>query len=502
MTTAAQPNFPELGPPPSRGVCVPLAPRVPVTTRVQQLVDSPMFQRLKGVRQLALAHLVYPDALHSRFGHSLGVYQRAARYVQALWVRESYDAFRTSVGEKGIAALLVSALLHDCGHYPMAHCFEELIPTGASAEKLKHDKIVVRMLEGRLPAVLPPAELSRLQDTLKLWEIDLEDVIAIITGYRDVSKIDADVVTVLHSILDGPLDADKLDYVQRDSLHTGNPAGRAVDEDRLIDSLVLRSFREGLGIHEKGLHASQSLFDARSRMFASVYWHRLNRAANRMFTEALTVLLQNDPQVFQSAFEADFFHLDDEAMLRFVAQNIAEREAQYLITPLLSISGGRREIYRRVVTISAPPGSVDPSALRRHATEPHGQICQMYDWYLEGNSAAPKWRMFDSEAREHTLRVARLSLPQYEVLVDVPDTRFRLPVHNDEVSSSYLVHGHGPPIPVRLKDPLFGANIDNWRMNARKVRIFTSPKVTEALVGREEQLANDIRDLASQIFGG
>jgi HD superfamily phosphohydrolase len=381
----------------------------------------------------------------------------------------------------------------------MAHCFEELILTDASAEKLRNDKIVIRMLQGDLPSVVLPAELSELQDCLNLWGLEVEDVVAVISGHRNLSKLNGDVVGVLHSILDGPLGADILDSVQRDSLHTGNPAGRAVDEDGLIDSLVLRSCREGLGIHEKGLHASQSVFDARSRMFTSVYWHRLIRSANRMFTEAVTILLQNNP-IFQSAFEADFFYLDDEAMLRFVAQHIAQREAQYLIAPLRSISGRRSEIYRRVITISAPPRSIDLLALRRHATEAHGQICQMYDWYLEGNSAAPKWRTFRSETREHILRVAGLSLPQYEVLVDVPDIRFRLPIHDDEAASSYLVHGHGPPVAVRLKDPLFGANIDNWRMNARRVRIFTSPKVAEALMGREDRLANDIRDLATQIF--
>jgi HD superfamily phosphohydrolase len=483
---------------------VPLSPRIPITERVERLIGNPIFQRLRGVRQLALAHVIYPGALHSRFEHSLGVFQRATCYINALWAQADCDVFRTTVDERGIAALLVAALLHDCGQYPMAHCFEELISTCVPEEVLKNDKIVVRMLRGQLPGVASTENLTDLNETLGLWGVEVEDVLAILTGYQNVSKaLDPSVVAVLHSILHGPLGADKLDSVQRDSLHTGNPAGQAVDEDRLIESLVLRTFNEGLGIHERGLHASQALFDAHINMFTNVYWHRVNRAVNHMFTEALSLFTQSNVQRFQQAFDAEFFRLDDEAMLKFVAENIPERARKHLIEPLLSASGGRRNVYRRVVTISASPGSVEPLALQRNATEPHGQICQMYDWYLQGNDAAPKWKRFEHEARERTRKLAGVEVPLYEILVDIPDIRFGLSGHNNgESLNNLLVYGQGDPISIRLKDSLFGEKIDGWRMYARKVRIFASPSVATALAGREKELSENIFELTSQVFNG
>lgn len=504
-------SFKELWRNPNSAVCIPLAPRVPATERVSDLLDMPFVQRLRAIRQLALAHIVYPDATHTRFGHSLGVFARCGKSLLAILSREENEVFRREIDEKEIAALLVASLIHDAGHYPMAHSFEELIPRGIVAGDLKHDAVLIRMLTGDIPAVLNEVHLEELQTVLKKWHgITIGDVLAVFTGfphYAETINKRADVIKVLHSFLDGPFDADKLDYVQRDSLHTGNPAGSAVDEERLIDSILIKSLERGVGVDENGLYAAQSLHTARAAMFASVYWHRANRAANRMFTHALEMVMAAAPKRISDAFEDEVFRLDDEAMLRFVATHLAavdDTAVDALLHPLMAVSGGRRRLFRRLVTIAARPGSISIGTSSRD--DPHALICKIYDAYLAPEPLRNKtpWIDFERAAREKVLAMAGGGAP-FEVLLDVPDSRFETSVHDDPNTelgrSGFWVYGADQePVPIKQKDPLFGAVLENWRINARKIRVFTSPRIEEKLKGRESEISGFLAELAKAPF--
>ena len=223
----------------------------------RRLVDASAFQRLRYVRQLGLAHLVYPGATHTRFEHALGAYHLARRTLSLL--EERGELKRVPADDCSIVR--AAALLHDIGHYPFSHALEEI---GAT-----HHEEVARPLitEGEISVVLRDA-----------FGADApERVIALIRG-RSTSP--------LQGLIAGSLDLDKVEYLKRDAFMCGVPYGE-IDADRLMDSLVIvddpASGRLTTGVHEKGLAALESLLFAKYQMYRNVYWHHAVRSATAMY---------------------------------------------------------------------------------------------------------------------------------------------------------------------------------------------------------------------------
>jgi HD superfamily phosphohydrolase len=209
------------------------------------LVDTPAMQRLRYVRQLGHAFLVYPGATHTRFEHSLGAYHLARRALIQLEAPEA-DSL----------PIRLAALLHDVGHYPFSHALEE-------AGLPRHEDLAARHLAsgGPLAAALeaigvsPPVLLALIQGTSR---------------------------SPLGGIVSGSLDVDKLDYLSRDATMCGVPYG-VIDVDRLLTALTLDAAGRGLAIHAKGLAALESLLFAKYQMYRNVYWHHAVRSATSMF---------------------------------------------------------------------------------------------------------------------------------------------------------------------------------------------------------------------------
>ncbi|HEY2882830.1 MAG TPA: HD domain-containing protein, partial [Pirellulales bacterium] len=172
---------------------------VPLTDRVRHLIDTPEFRRLAGVSQVGLVALVYPAAHHSRFEHSLGVYRLALLYLQQL----SYDErFSTAISQVDAELFMVAALLHDLGHWPFCHPIEDLRLPGVPHHELFANSF---LLEGEIADVLRGE-----------WNINPREVVTLLSEKpRDLR------MRILSSLLSGPIDIDKLDYLQRDSLHAG-----------------------------------------------------------------------------------------------------------------------------------------------------------------------------------------------------------------------------------------------------------------------------------------
>ena len=198
------------------------------------VIDTPAFQRLRYVRQLGHAFLVYPGATHTRFEHALGTYHLAGRLTQDRDVR-------------------LAALLHDIGHYPFSHALEE-------AGLPRHESLGSRYLRsGALARVLEDAGVS------------IERLLQLIQGTS---------TSPLAGIVAGSLDVDKLDYLSRDATMCGVPYG-VIDVDRLLTSLTLTP--QGVALHAKGLAALESLLFAKYQMYRNVYWHHAVRSATAMF---------------------------------------------------------------------------------------------------------------------------------------------------------------------------------------------------------------------------
>jgi HD superfamily phosphohydrolase len=241
---------------------------VPLTDRVKQLLDSPEMRRLARVSQLGLVSLVYPGACHSRLEHSLGVYRNALMYLKQLAADERFTAVvRPEDGEMFITA----ALLHDLGHWPFCHAIEDIALPGVPTHELFANSF---LLEGEIA------------DTLRDdWNVQPRDVTALLSDKpRDTRQ------RMLRSMLSGPIDIDKMDYLIRDSLHAGVPYGRNFDQQRLIGSLCLNESGDGLAISHKGRTAAEMMVFSRYVMFSEVYWHHAVRSGTAMLQRAFYLL--------------------------------------------------------------------------------------------------------------------------------------------------------------------------------------------------------------------
>jgi HD superfamily phosphohydrolase len=266
----------------------------PIATRI---VDSPAFQRLRHIKQLGHAHLVYPGATHTRFDHALGVYHLARRALASLRERGGLGGL---THDPEIIAL--AGLLHDIGHYPFSHALEELDPD---------------LIPGHHEALVG-AFLSSPEVSAALTEVGPDAAVHVESLIRGRSS------HPLQGLVSGSLDLDKIEYLKRDARFCGVPYGE-VDVDRLIYALALvedpESGRFEVGVHEKGVAALESLLFAKYQMYRNVYWHHAVRAATvmykRMVAEALeTRLIENEELIGQT----------DEGLLFLLAARARERQ--------------------------------------------------------------------------------------------------------------------------------------------------------------------------------
>ena len=293
---------------------------VPLTARVQKLIDTTAFRRLSKISQLGLVSLVYPAANHTRFEHSLGVYRTALLFLDRL---VNDGRFTAVIGPYEAKVFLVASLLHDIGHWPFCHPIEDIsLPGIPEHEQFAREFI----LQGELSAILKND-----------WGIEADDVVALLAKSRKDKAYQT-----LSSLLSGPIDVDKMDYLMRDSLHAGVPYGRNFDQARLIHSLCLDEAGTGLAITDKGKTAAEMMVFARYVMFSEVYWHHTVRAATAMFQRAF-VLLHDQLKL------DEVFRLSEFSLIQKLMENASNGPAEALLQGLF---GDRRQLYKRIAQYS------------------------------------------------------------------------------------------------------------------------------------------------------
>jgi HD superfamily phosphohydrolase len=255
-----------------------------LTETEMKIVNTLVFQRLRYIRQLAFTHLVYPGAEHSRFAHSLGVMEFATRMFDTLMTKHLGKELKWKKGQKerNRQLLRLGALLHDIGHPPFSHASEDLLPD------VSHEEISRRFILAEPIASL----INLLKKDLK---ITAEDV----ANFFSPKNIDPD-IAFLKEIFNGEIDADKLDYLYRDSLFTGVHYGR-FDYQRLIQSLCLIEHPDKIGnlimaIEHGGLHALEAMVLARYFMFTQVYFHKVRRAYDHHLLDFLRTYVKRYPE--------------------------------------------------------------------------------------------------------------------------------------------------------------------------------------------------------------
>jgi HD superfamily phosphohydrolase len=293
---------------------------VPMTDRVRLLIDTADFRRLARISQLGLVSLVYPAALHTRFEHSLGVYRLALLYLKQL----SHDErFAAAIRPEQAEVFIAAALLHDLGHWPFCHPIEDIrLPSVPNHELFANSFL----LEGEIADVLRHD-----------WNINPRDVVALLSEKpRETSG------KILASMISGPIDIDKMDYLYRDSLHAGVPYGRHFDQQRLLGSLCLNASGDGLAISDKAKTAAELMVFARYVMFSEVYWHHGVRAATAMLQRAFYLL--------HGAIELDaIFRSSEQEMIDELLRVGSGGPAGELLAGLF---GPTRRLYKRLAQYS------------------------------------------------------------------------------------------------------------------------------------------------------
>jgi hypothetical protein len=228
----------------------------PLDAMLFKLINAKEFQRLRRIRQLGMASLAYPGADHSRYSHSLGVMETARRMLDQLG-----RSFRMDEGD--LCICVAGALLHDLGHGPFSHVFERVID-------VHHEQITLQVIQD------PDSEVHR---TLVEHDRALPGMIANLLSFTPKRTVFSDIVT-------SQLDADRFDYLLRDSLMTGSRYG-GFDLSWLLHALTIDPGSFRLAVSLKGISAVEAYLQSRYHMYHNVYFHKVVRTAEGMVRLAL-----------------------------------------------------------------------------------------------------------------------------------------------------------------------------------------------------------------------
>lgn len=257
----------------------------PFSNRVKAIIEHPVFNRLGMVPQLGILSSTYPTATHTRLEHSIGTFRNCCMYVQSLYNDHYNPLFRQLIKEDDIKCILVASLLHDIGQYPLAHEIEEI------NDAFAHEKISVEFLQNKTQNHAGMTLKEIVENGEWGWGIKIKRIEEIIEKEDKQHPLwkKSFKTLLLRSIIDGPIDADKMDYLIRDSRNCFLHYGQLVDFDRLIRNLtlVVSMDEEGrltmdIGVYEKGQSAAESITFARYLLYQTLYWHRTARSVRSM----------------------------------------------------------------------------------------------------------------------------------------------------------------------------------------------------------------------------
>jgi HD superfamily phosphohydrolase len=417
---------------------------VPLTRRVLRIVDHPDMQRLRRVRQLGPIHLVYPGAVHTRFEHSLGVYDMTRQYLVSLL--RSPELARW-LEPADVECALLAGLLHDLGHYPFAHSLEAVHLPGRDTPR--HEDLMGRILLGslRLQADVPPiAELIR-----RHFEVSPEDVVALVTR-RPASHLRPQ-RRLMASILSSGVDADKADYLERDSVHMGVSYGRHYDRGRFLDALCVHPAGDRIALTDKGRVSAEIFIFTRYTMFSEAYWHHSVRAISAMVERALADFRAQRPELDDGLTERLLAASDDELLAWIRAEARPESVADRL---LRGLTDGRRDFFRRVL-------SLNRARDERVIQQAYDRIYGLDAWALERLHFRLRQVLADLVGRE---------VLDWEILIDTP------PRDKDRVEAVDLVYEHGGrrrAVPLEQTSRVVQGIGSDFVKVVKKIRVFVAP---------------------------
>lgn len=467
----SEPIIPELAYFPLKTTRIPVEKSVPITDKVEELINHKLFIRLEKVCQLGLAHNVYPGGRHSREEHSLGVYNNALFYLNSLLENSNYPLFRQMVKTQDLYSLIAAALLHDIGHFPFAHAFEDYFK-----EEWLHEKIACDIITGNCE-ILPEKfkgckEISEI--LISDWRVSPIDVSSIISAEIKPEILDIDICRIFRNIMNGPIDIDKLDYLVRDSVHTGVPYGLSIDVNRLMQALIVNpSSKNSLILLEKGRVGAENLMSARYSMFSEVYWYYQVRAYESMLAEAISLIFDKDKKDRNMVLTALLDYSDDEALQYF--HNIGGKEVKELISMILT-----RKPYKVIALYRKDEVNKDIwDKLRK----------------LRWENDISLFKMFKQKFVDELSRKAGFKIEDNEIIIDIPNPKRVKEPKNDSIDI-LLPFPNEKIVTIQAVSPIWEATIENLREWVQQIRVFTKPDIRKKLEDKkigQEKISNYIR---------
>lgn len=324
----------------------------------REIISQPAFQRLRRIRQLAWTDEVYPAAMHTRFEHSLGVMHMATALYDGV-VQRCRGLLTGELGyeDAGIRRhrrmVRLAALLHDVGHAPFSHAGEDLMPQVPDGKRLyKHEDYSTAIIRSEFRDVI-----EKHKTNVNNYNFKAEEIASLIEGKATESG-----AALWQDIISSQLDADRMDYLLRDSYHAGVEYGR-YDWRRIVATVELvpdvETGSPRLGVSEQGRHAAEAMIIARYMMFNQVYFHKTRVAFDYHLQLALGTMLPGGkfPAPDEKGLK-DFLRWDDWRVLGELSNGGGGDHGRRLAT---------RDFYRSIYETPEFPTEADDTQLEKVA---------------------------------------------------------------------------------------------------------------------------------------
>jgi len=477
---------------------------VPLTKRMRFILNHHTVQRLRNTSQLDFVSMIYLGATHTRLLHSVETYNLSRRYLGILL---GDPTFRMYCAERPkLEAALLAALLHDLGHYPLGHVFEDFAfraeTDGPFAHIPRDEEVTSALLDEpteenrwikeaaeqhreECTRVLRKHPVLNLPDMIKQEKVRGERffgerVLCFLRRILSDNNDSDEGILMLRTVVNGPLDVDKLCYLRTDSRLTGAAFGTAVDVDGILASLTCTiQDKPSIAITDKGICAAESVATARRWMYQRVYWHRTNRAMMAMLRFVPQYLLEHQHLSFSEYFQATYSMSDIEAVQWLNQVFEAKSRDDGLENPALMLLHGRRGPYKALLEFS----STD--------TEPTDVNIREYLM----NRRCTEWSMLATDiakiAKEYTSE-AKLS----DVLIDIPSKR------RHEIGDPFVRSPGGQMRRLSELSPEFRATKVFFQEGALSCRVFVHPALRERLVQSKAGRWRSFRDETYNYLAG
>jgi HD superfamily phosphohydrolase len=498
-------NIPELAVGSSAMTSVPIpSGRVSLTRRALSAINHPLVQRLRHIPQLEFASLVYPGATHTRLLHALSTFDTTRRFISHLM---NDPNFRLMVEPVEIEATLLRALLHDIGHYPLSHMFEDFAEEEKSRGEPRRvptdDDLfwsfvdVQRSTTGfeEYAAVIESELALHANSTVRPLREHLVQEAGFspqaVDGMSSLDLPQRPSQSVLAAVLSSPIDVDKVSYLYDDSDASGVRYGLGMDLDALLPSLRaprVEDVVDGeplLAITDKGLPAAEGIVLARYWMLKRVYWHHTNRAIMAMVKFVIQELLRARRLTMPEYVRRHLFAGSWEALAylsgRFDELAVEhEVDARRLRNPLPGMMGGNRVLYKRIVTTARGPLSGDADLYDRLAFKTPADLDD-----LVGRAHETLEEVLGPDAQ----------ILRGDLIIDVPTKR------REQLGGPVVVYLQDRDRAQSLEEasPLLRELRDEFDQHVKKCRVFIHPRIADQLreQGRiqaaREQLTRTLR---------